>query len=277
METKSEPLQLDLKGILKKRVSQKVMRRIPDLALTGLERLIHQDELNEILRETYPSEGAEFSRKVLDFMDIKVDVEGAGNMTDRRSVFASNHPLGGLDGIALIALLGERYGEDGFRFLVNDMLVNVGPLAKVFLPVNKFGGQGRDTARLVREAYESDRQIAVFPAGLVSRRQRGGIRDLEWKKTFVARALDTDRDIVPVRFIGENSGRFYSTAHWRKKLRIKFNVEQILLPGELCRARGSRFRIIIGKPIPASRLRETGKSPAALAEAVQRIVYSLGE
>lgn len=273
----NSPLQLDLKGILRKRIPSSVMRWIPGVALTGLERLIHQDELNAILRFAHPSEGAAFAKKALEYLGITVEITGKENLTDRRSVFASNHPLGGLDGIALISLLGERYGDDGFRFLVNDMLLNVRPLAKVFLPVNKFGGQGRDAARLVREAYESDRQIAVFPAGLVSRRQGKEIYDLEWKKTFVSRALETGRDIVPIRFIGENSGRFYSAAYWRKKLHIGFNIEQILLPGELCAARGSTFRIIIGKPVTAEKLRETGKSPAAIAEAFRRIVYTLGE
>ena len=203
-------------------------------------------------------------------------MEGTEKLPLKRSVFASNHPLGGLDGIALIQLLGQHYGDENISFLVNDMLTNVIPLSRVFLPVNKYGGQARGATKLVNEAYESDKQIVVFPAGLVSRKNGKKIRDLEWKKTFISKALATDRDIVPVRFMGENSRLFYSTALWRKRLGLKVNIEQALLPGELCGARGKTFKIIIGDPIPADKLRATGKSAPELAETIRRIVYSIG-
>ena len=132
-------LQLDIEGILRKRIPSRKQKFIPGFLYGALSRLIHQDELNEMLRIGYPSQGSEFSRKVLEHLDIEVTVEGAENLPakDRRVVFASNHPLGGLDGIALIAVLGQRYGDENIRFLVNDLLMNVEPLDTVFLPINK--------------------------------------------------------------------------------------------------------------------------------------------
>ena len=271
-------LQLDIEGILKKRIPLRKQKFIPHFLYSALSRLIHQDELNEILRISYPSQGSEFSQKVLKHLDIDVEVEGAENLPspDRRVVFASNHPLGGLDGIALIAVLGERYGDENIRFLVNDLLMNVEPLSTVFLPINKYGSQARAAAEAINAEYASDRQIVIFPAGLVSRLQPGGeVHDLKWQKAFVQKAIENDRDIVPIRFVALNRKRFYRLAKWRKKLGIKVNIEQAILPAELCASRGKRFRIIIGKPISISELKKSEKSFPQLAEEIRNLVYSL--
>ena len=271
-------LQLDIEGILRKRIPSRKQKFIPGFLYGALSRLIHQDELNEMLRIGYPSQGSEFSRKVLEHLDIEVTVDGAENLPakDRRVVFASNHPLGGLDGIALIAVLGQRYGDENIRFLVNDLLMNVEPLGNVFLPINKYGSQARAAAEAINAEYASDRQIVIFPAGLVSRLHPGGeVHDLKWQKAFVQKAIENDRDIVPVRFVALNRKRFYRLAKWRKKLGIKVNIEQATLPAELCASRGKRFRIIIGQPVSVSELRASGRSFPQLAEDLRAAIYHL--
>lgn len=274
MTPQGKPLQIDLQKIFAARGG--AFARMPRFVVSMLEKLIRQDELNAILRTAYPREGWEFARAALDYLDVKVETTGEENIpADPRVIFASNHPLGGLDGIALIAILGQRYGNDGFRFLVNDLLMNVAPLQCVFLPINKFGGQGREAAREIAAVYDSGRAVAIFPAGLVSRMGANGIRDLEWKKAFVGKALATGRRVVPVFFEGLNRKRFYRAARWRKRLGIGFNLEQTLLPGELCAARGAKFRIHFGKPISPDELRTLGPDPAAIAAAVKDRVYSL--
>lgn len=271
------PLQLNIREILKARIPKGKRRFLPPFLITWVEKLIRQKELNEILRETHPSEGSDFSKKVLKHLDITLNVEGLQNLQDgKRYMFASNHPLGGLDGIALIKVLGEKYGDDNIRFLVNDMLMNVTPLKKIFLPVNKFGRQGKEYASVINEKLNSDCQIFQFPAGLCSRKGANGeIRDLEWQKSFVTKAIESERDIVPVYFEGRNSNRFYKTANWRKKLGIKFNIEQILLPSELCKARGSNYRIVFGTPISITELKNSNKSAKELASVIRSRSYSL--
>ena len=271
------PLVLDIKSILKARIPKKKRRWIPPFLINAVEKLIRQKELNEILVATYPSEGSEFAARVRDHLNLKVKVEGLGNLKDNeRYVFASNHPLGGLDGITLISVLGKKYGDDNIRFLVNDMLMNVSLLRNLFLPINKFGKQGRENAEKINEAFASGQQIFQFPAGLCSRlHDNGEIKDLEWQKSFVAKAIDYKRDIVPVYFEGRNSKRFYKTARLRKKLGIKFNIEQILLPSELCKAKGSEFRIVFGRPISWKTLASSEKSHKELAAEIKDICYGL--
>lgn len=262
-------LRINLHEILRKRLGKK-SRYVPGFLISGLERLVHQRELNEVLETTYPAEGVDFARQVYDYFGLTLEVDGLENVPDHgRFVFASNHPLGGLDGIGLIKILGEKYGDDGIRFLVNDLLMNVEPLRPVFLPVNKFGSQGRAAARGIAEAFDSERQLLIFPAGLCSRLgDDGKIRDLSWQKSFVQRAIASGRDIIPVKFVGENRHRFYRLARWRKKLGIGFNIEQVFLPAELCAARGKKFRVIFGKPVPHAEL----EARLAAGESVQSLV-----
>lgn len=270
-------LQIDIAGILKKRIPASRQRLIPDFLYGLLARLIHQDELNEMLRMGYPSTGSEFARKILTHLGIEITIEGVENLPalSERTIFASNHPLGGLDGIALIAALGEHYGDDNIRVLVNDLLMNVEPLRNVFLPINKYGSQARASAEAICKEYASGRQMIVFPAGLVSRLHKGGVvKDLEWQKSFVQKAIEYGRDIVPVRFVGLNRRRFYRLARLRKKFGIKINLEQATLPAEVCAARGAHFRIIIGKPITISDLAASGKDAKKLAAELRDKVYA---
>jgi len=264
---------IDLKKILRSRLPQNVSRHIPDFAISWLERLIRQRELNEMLRAAYPAEGSDFSDAILRHLDISLEIEGLDRIPEGRWIFASNHPLGGLDGIALIKVLGKRYGDEKIRFLVNDMLMNVAPLSNVFLPINKYGSQGRAAAAAITEVWNSpDIQMLIFPAGLVSRLHPGGkIADLKWKPTFVKRAIASGRGIVPVRFEALNRPFFYRFARWRKRLGIKVNIEQALLPAELCECHGKKFRIVFNEPIPHDRIEQLGKNQTEITAAVRRL------
>lgn len=275
-----EKLNINLHRILRERIGGWKGKLIPGFLISALERMIHQRELNGVLDTTWPSEGTEFAEKTYGYFDLGLETRGEENIPSQgRFIFASNHPLGGLDGIGLIKVLGRRYGDDGLRFLVNDMLMNVEPLRPVFLPVNKYGSQGRAAAAAIAGAYASDVQMLIFPAGLVSRLQPGGtIEDLTWQKSFVQKAVEYRRDIIPVHFEGLNRMRFYRTARWRKRLGLKVNIEQAMLPAELCASRGKKFRVTFGRPIPwqdiESRL-AAGESPAAVAASIRTLVYTL--
>ena len=272
-----ELLQLDLTEIVRKRAGKKG-KWIPRFLLRRLEKIIHQDELNAILRHAHPAEGSAFSTKVLEYLDIDVDVIGMETLSRNEPlVFASNHPLGGLDGIALVKVLGEYFGDDNIKVMVNDLLMNVTPLAGVFLPINKFGNKGaRESSRLLNEAMTEGKQILMFPAGLVSRLHPGGeIKDLEWRKSFVAKALEFNRRIVPVKFEGCNSMKFYKKAKWRKKLGIKINLEQVLLPGEVCMSRGKKYIIRFGTPVDPAALQCQGYSRQQIVDEIYSLVYSM--
>ena len=190
-----------------------------------------------------------------------------------RYIFASNHPLGGLDGICLSAVIGQHY-DGKIRYLVNDLLLYLSNLRSIFVPINKHGAQGKNNARLIDEAYASENQIVTFPAGLCSRKINGQIQDTDWKKSFIQKAVEHQRDVVPVYFEGRNSNFFYRLASLRKRLGIKMNYEMIYLPDEMFRSKHKTFRIHFGKPVPWQTF-DSSKKPVEWAEWVKELAYNL--
>lgn len=203
-------------------------RFIPEFVFRKLARIIRQDELNRISGENVGKEGPDFARGVMESLDIKLSCKGVENLpSEGRYVFASNHPLGGLDGMALLSFLCDRY-DNHVKCLVNDVLMAIKPLRSVFLPINKYGSQSREAMKRVEGAYAGDDQILMFPAGLCSRmNDKGEVCDLEWQKSFITKSVETKRDVIPVYFEGLNSKFFYRFARIRKRLGIKFNIELI--------------------------------------------------
>jgi len=223
-------------------LSQKLGRRaryVPRILVKAIERLIRQDELNDLLVRNFPRRGAEFCEGVLDTLGVKLEVKDAARLpASPRCIIASNHPLGGLDGMSMIAWLHRHYNCP-VHFVVNDLLMAVDPLRDCFVPINKHGAQSRGAAKLIDEVLAGDDPVVIYPAGLVSRLgDDGKIADLEWRKMVVNKAIESRRDIVPVHFAGENSPSFYRWARRRLRLGIKFNFEMVLLPRELFRAGG---------------------------------------
>lgn len=271
------PININIKAIVRERLGG-ASRIVPSFFVRRLEKLICQERLNELLANNFPMEGADFCRGVLDDLRVTVEAVNADRLPpveNRRVIIACNHPLGGLDGMALIDFFTRRYGGS-LKFIVNDLLMAVKPLAPVFLPINKHGRQSREAFTAIDQVMKGDDPILIFPAGLCSRQLVAGgeIADLEWKKMFIQRAIAFHRDIVPLYFDGENSSRFYSFARRRESLGLKFNFEMALLPSEVFKAEGKTFRINCGRLIPWQSL--TGGAEAqAEAAVVRRMVYEL--
>ena len=244
-----QPMKIDVDKVLRERLPRHY-KYIPRFVVHWLERTICQDKLNAILLKMAGKNSVDAATAALDEMDITVKATGLDRLPDGRYMFVSNHPLGGLDGLALISLLGQRYDRK-IKFLVNDLLMAVEPLRGVFLPVNKYGSQSRTAASQIEEALKSDNQFITFPAGLCSRMQPdGNIADLPWQKAAVVHAVNYQRDIVPIYFDAVNSRFFYRFAKWRKRLGIKFNIELVFLPKEMIKKCGSTLHAVIGEPIP---------------------------
>ncbi|MDR0766272.1 MAG: glycerol acyltransferase [Odoribacteraceae bacterium] len=249
-------------------------RWIPSFVFSWLEKLIHQEEINQFIVAYGDRKGLDFARAILEYLRVDFRVEGEEHLPDAggRYIFASNHPLGGPDGIILIAFLGERFPE--LKFPVNDLLMNLKNLNNIFLPVNKHGGQAKEAVAGIERAFASDAQVITFPAGMVSRKYHGTIKDPEWQKSFVAKAIKYRRDIVPVRVSGVNSPLFYRVFRLRQLLGIKLNLEMMLLPRETFKKKGETFTLKIGKPIPWQAL-DGSKSPRAWAREIQEQVYRM--
>lgn len=261
---------IDLDGVIASKFKGK---KIPGWVVRLLKRFIHQDWMNSVLSRGY--DGAEFCDDLLQQMDVRIEVEGLENVPvdGTRYTFASNHPLGAVDGVALCSLISRHFGS--VRMPVNDFLLYLKPLAPLCVPVNKVGGQARNLPQMLDEAFRSGDQLMIFPAGVCSRKVDGKVQDFPWTKTFITKSVETGRPVVPVHFVGENPPRFYR-ADWffRKFLKLKFNVPMLFLPDALYHAQHKTFKIVFGTPLKPDFFDKT-RRPAEWAAWVREQVYQL--
>ena len=249
-------------------------RWVPGWLLGFLARSVRESEINDFLSQYGHLKGLDFVKAVLDFLEITVVVRGAEHLPPEGPLMvAANHPLGGLDGLALYHVLGQHRSK--FVSVSNDLISQIKPLEEFFVPVNKHGQQNRDTLHLLHQRLSEGYAMVFFPAGLVSRRQNGMIRDLEWKKSFVALARKHQTPIVPTFIKGQLSERFYRLATWRKQLRIPWNLEMFLLPDELFRYRRRTIEIRFGAALTLQDS-HLNKEDQVWAARLRERVYALG-
>lgn len=267
---------IDIDELLKSKMGRKA-RWIPRPLVKWLKRIIHQDEVNAYLWESRHLTGTEWLEECVRYLDMTLEIVGEENLPPkddgRLYTFVSNHPLGGEDGVALGAVIGRHY-DSRFRYLVNDLLMNLPGLAPLCIPINKTGGQSRGFPAMVESGFQSDNHMLMFLAGICSRRQGDAIRDLEWKKTFVTKSVQYKRDVVPIHFGGQNSEFFYRLANFSDRYVKKMNIAMLFLVDEMYKNTHKTFRVTIGKPIPWQTF-DNSRTPAQWAQYVKDRVYEL--
>ena len=266
---------IDIEKIVKDKMGKKA-KFVPAFLVGWLKRIVHQDQVNAFLWDSREKKGTEWLEECVRYLDMTLVVKGRENLPDpqdgRLYTFVSNHPLGGEDGVALGAIIGRHY-DSRFRYLVNDLLMNLPGLAPLCIPINKTGNQSRNFPAMVEAGFQSDNHMLMFPAGLCSRRKNGIIRDLPWKKTFISKSVQYQRDVVPIHFSGHNSNFFYRLANFSDRF-LPFNLAMVYLVDEMYKNVHKTFTITIGKPIPWQTF-DKSKSPMEWAETVKDQVYSL--
>lgn len=267
---------IDIDKILKDKMGTKA-NFIPKPLVSWLKHIIHQDEVNKYLWESRHLSGTEWLEECVRYLDMTLEIVGEENLPQkddgRLYTFVSNHPLGGEDGVALGAIIGRHY-DGKFRYLVNDLLMNLPGLAPVCIPINKTGSQSRNFPAMVEAGFTSDNHMLMFPAGICSRKRNGIIQDIEWKKTFITKSVEYQRDVVPVHFGGQNSDFFYRLANFSDKYVKKVNIAMLFLVDEMYKNVHRSFRVAIGKPIPWQTF-DKSKTPHEWAQYVKARVYEL--
>ena len=267
---------IDIDNILQSKMGAKA-RYVPGFLVRWLKHIVHEDQVNAFLWEHRNQEGTEWLEECVKYLDMTINIEGKENLPDKNDgklyTFVSNHPLGGEDGVALGAIIGRHY-DGRFRYLVNDLLLNLPGLRPVSIGINKTGKQSRDFPMMVEAGFQSDNHMLMFRAGLNSRKINGKIHDLPWKKTFISKSVEYHRDVVPIYFSGRNSERFYRIANWQSKLHLKVNIAMLFLVDEMYRNVHKTFTIKIGKPIPWQTF-DHSRKPAEWAQWVEDKVYEL--
>lgn len=263
---------IDVKRLIASK-SPRLAKWLPGFVMRYLKRILHEAELNVFLNRTKEVKNIDFCDASAEFLQMNVKLIGLENIPKEGPVIlVMNHPFGGLDALALVsALRGHR--ED-LKFIVNDILMNLTNLADLFVGVNKHGKNEKSTRQQIMEVFESPHAVCVFPAGLVSRKSHGVVRDLEWKKTFVTYAKKLNQPIIPIYIDGKLSNFFYRLSNFRKFLGIKANIEMIFLVHELFKLRGTTVTLTVGESIQPETL-NTAQTEKDLAQEIKAKVYAL--
>jgi len=250
-----------------------ILKWMPKFILRYLKRIIHEDEINDFMFRNRDLKDYEFCQQVIKEFEIKLEVSGYENIPKQGGcVFAGNHPLGGMDGMAIVkALDGVR---NDVTFIVNDILMNVTNLNGIFIGVNKHGKNVSAQLQVVEDLFASDKAIFLFPAGMVSRKKNGVVKDLPWKKTFITRARKYEKPIIPVYTEGELTNFFYRLSNFRTAIGIKANIEMLYLADEMYKQKGKSMKIVFGKPLQIEEFKNM-RTDLECASDVRELVYKL--
>jgi putative hemolysin len=265
---------IDIEDAIKNSES-KFLKSLPRFVIRIMEKIIYQDEMNAEIHKSRHLEGLSFINDVLERWQVELVIRGHENLpSSGRFIFVGNHPLGAIDALAFFSLVGRFFPN--VMSPSNELLLIIPNLHTLLLGLNVFGKQKKETVAKLHDLFESDNQVLIFPSGEVSRKKKGIISDPVWQKTFITKAVDYKRDIIPVHISGKNSNLFYFTANLRTFIGIKMYVETLLLPREMMKNRTSTITLTIGKPIPYLSITD-GISHHAWAQRVKAVTYSLNK
>ncbi|MDP1696411.1 MAG: lysophospholipid acyltransferase family protein [Xanthomonadaceae bacterium] len=235
-----------------------------------LRRVIGEEQVNQIIRRLHGYRGFDFvDHGLLDLgARYRVEPTDIENIpAEGRVVIVANHPLGAVDALCLLQLVGRVRCD--VRILANDYLLQLDGLAPLLVPCDVFGGKPRAQLREAYRCLQREEAVIIFPAGEVSRIHANGIRDQRWLDGFLRIARKTGAPVVPIHIAARNSPTFYGVSLLAKPLGT------LLLAREMFAVDKPRMDITIGAPIPASALTSARWSDAALARRMRAHVYRL--
>ncbi len=264
---------VDVKSLLKKS-KNKFFRKSPFVA-KYIAKVIREKQMNDVYQKYKDLQGIDFVNALLfEEFKVKINIKGAENVDKtKKNIYVANHPLGGIDALSFLYVVNSVQGKvisPSNEFF--EYIPNIHPL---IVGINVFGKNTKEKIKRMNEAFRTDNQIMIFPAGEVSRKINRKIIDPKWQKMFVMKAVEFDRNIVPVHISGQNSKKFYRTAKIRKLLGIKTYVETMLLPQEMMKQYGMELNFTIGKSITPQEIKNSKISNAQWADKIKKYVYSL--
>ena len=266
------PKVIDIELALREKIPD-TYKKIPDILLRLMEKVIRQDDMNRMIHESGHLHGIPMVDWVLDQFGVNIEVKGKELIpTNGKFIFPANHPIGGLDGLAIISVVAKI--RQPVKFVVNDLLKVIKGFEPVALYIARFGRINRQNAILMNKTLSSDAQLLVQPAGAVSKRNPVKISDLPWNKFFIRKAIQYKRDVIPVLVQARNSRLFYNISSLRKIFRIKSNLEMFLLPREMFNKSGKTITITFGKPI-SYKIFDESRTHMEWAQKVREYVYLL--
>jgi len=238
-----------------------------------LRKITHEHEVNRFLDLHQDLRGFDFIDQVLDYFNFSYSVSHRDRINipaTGRVVIVANHPLGALDGLSLLKLVGEVRRD--VKIVANDMLMNFAALESLFLPVDNLSKSTRKSsvARIV-DSLNNDEAVIVFPAGEVSRIRPSGVRDGKWNSGFLNFAKKTNAPILPIFIGARNSSLFYSASMVYKPL------SGMMLAHEMFNKNSKNITMRVGETIPYQQIEQLPLVKAEKAKLLRRHLYRIAK
>ena len=209
--------------------------------------VLHEKQVNVLLNDFQDEKDLDFINQILNYFNISINTHFKILLEKlKRCIVVCNHPTGILDGLILLKTLNQAHPS---QMVTNDILDFVPNIINLILTVDWLGTINKNQSRDLLNAFQSDRHIIIFPAGEVSKLINFTIKDMDWNPSFIKKAIQFQRDIIPVRISGRNSILFYAVSTFRRLLKIDFNIEMFLLIREMFNKRNNSINVKFGNPI----------------------------
>lgn len=241
--------------------------------LNLLRKLTREQEINQFLRDNQSNRGLDFVDRIFDYFNFSYSVahrERDNIPAQGRVVIIANHPIGSLDGLALLKLVSEVRRD--VKIVANDMLMAFAPLRELLLPLDNMTRSAyRQSYKNILRALNNDEAVIVFPAGEVSRAGAKGIRDGQWQGGFLHFARKAKAPVLPIFVSAKNSLLFYSASFIFKPLATA------LLAHEMFNKHSSEIKFRVGEVIPHHALKSDQLADKALIKRLKKHLYKIGK
>ncbi len=241
--------------------------------LTGRLRLIRRADGYEV----DVAEGRDFWKVMIERYGLSVNIAGGGLEKIPRSgplILVANHPYGILDGLIMGHILSQTRGD--FRILANNVFRKAEELNRIVLPISfdetRMAQKSNiETRRVSLKYLEEGGAIGVFPGGTVSTSVRPFSQPMDprWRRFTAKMIAKSDAAVVPIYFAGHNSRLFQLASHLSPTLRLS------LLIREFGRRVDDPVQLVIGDPIPRSKIDQHLGDPKELMEFLREATYAL--
>lgn len=267
---------IDIKEILQTKTENKIgklPKYLENLLFLFLNKFLKISEINDFIELNNLKSGIHFIDSLFEYLNVsyeinKYDIERIPS--EGRLLVVSNHPLGGLDGLALLKTISEVRSD--VRIVANDILLNISNLNNLFLPIDLYSNRKhKQQIEKIEEAFSREEVVILFPAAQVSRLYLNGIYDKKWTNGAVKFSSRYEVPILPAFIHSRNSIMFYISSL------INSNLGTLMLPQELFRKRNSKFKIAIGDVIPKSTFKNMSISPKMNSKLLRNHVYRIGK
>ncbi len=234
-------------------------------------KIVHEDSINQFLSQNSHLKGFDFVDAVLDYFDFDYTVSSNDLQnipSTGKVIIIANHPLGGLDALCLLKLVGQIRKD--VKILANDFLVGFEALHSLMIPLDNFKDrQSKESIKKIYEALKNEEAIIIFPAGEVSRATPKGVKDPAWNKGFLNFAKNSNSAILPIFLDAKNSKAFYTISLINK------TFSTLLLSNEMFNKKSKNINIKIGQIIPSEHITPKGLNKDFLVNLYKKHLYAL--